>query len=200
MYNHVLMGRPYNHKALPVALYDRLLAEFTYKLMNIHASEDVAAELFPHASKFHEASKTFCRQANGVYPDEEGRRKITSKWLDVVLTGKSIEQVPIAHPSNTSPWHPYTPPTRSESRDNVEDEVSFVYGVEMKAGSLATLPILVDSTHAFDNQMQNVKLLARYLLGLKVCSLILLVCKKKTQGYKSFHRIRGCLISLISRP
>ena len=92
------MGHPYNHKAFPVALYDPILAELTYKLRNLDASEGEAAKLFPDASKFREASEEFCRKAASRYEDEKDRSVVTFKWLKAVFDDKCEEQVHVPKP------------------------------------------------------------------------------------------------------
>lgn len=87
------MGRPYYHKALPVALYDPILAELTYKLRHLDAPEKEAAELFPNAAQFLDASKTFCKKATYHYVTEKDRCDIIFGWIKAVFSTKCVQQV-----------------------------------------------------------------------------------------------------------
>lgn len=106
-YDHAFMGHPYENKALPVALYDPILAELTYKLGNIDMpvpeKEDEEENLFPGSPGFHEAAWTFCKEAADIYPKEEKRSEITFKWLQTIFGGKCVEQYRIEKPAKEGP-------------------------------------------------------------------------------------------------
>ena len=117
-YNHVFMGEPYDHKAFPVAMYDPILAELTYKLSNLDASEEEAAKLFPDASEFRKASKTFCRKAAGHYATEKKRSEITFEWLNKVFDNRCVEQVSVPIPPGKGPKATATKSTKATGAES----------------------------------------------------------------------------------
>ena len=145
-YDHIFIGHSYHHKAFPVALYDPILAELTYKLRNLDASDDVATKLFPDAGQFREASKTFCREGAGCCVSESQRRWIIFKWLKEIFGDRCNERYRCC-----------------------EEEDFVVGGVEAKVGQLEVPTILIGVKHRFgDAVLQNVKVFAEKLLDLQV--------------------------------